>query len=45
MPDPTVPVLSVIVAAIVALVLGIAAAVLPGRRAAHTATALVLREE
>ncbi len=44
-PDPTVPVLSVIVAAIVALVLGIAAAVLPGRRAAHTATALVLREE
>jgi hypothetical protein len=44
-PDPTVPVLSVIVAAIVALVLGIAAAVLPGRRAARTATALVLHEE
>jgi bile acid-coenzyme A ligase len=44
-PDPTVPVLSVIVAAIVALVLGIAAAVVPGRRAARTATALVLHEE
>jgi hypothetical protein len=44
-PAPTVPVLSVLVAAIVALVLGIAAAVLPGRRAARTATAIVLHEE
>jgi len=44
-PAPTVPVLSVLVAAVIALVLGIAAAVLPGRRAARTATALVLREE
>ena len=44
-PDPTVPVLPVIVAAIVALVLGIAAAVVPGRRAARTATAFVLHEE
>ena len=34
-PAPTVPVLSVIVAAIVALVLANAAAVLPGWRAAH----------
>ena len=44
-PAPTVPVLSVIVAAIVALVLANAAAVLPGWRAAHTSTALALREE
>ncbi len=44
-PDPTVPVPSVLLAAIVALVLANGAAVLPGRRAARTATALALHEE
>ncbi len=44
-PAPTVPVLSVLLAAAIALVLANAAAVLPGRRAARTATALVLQEE
>ncbi len=44
-PAPTVPVLSVVLAAAVALVLANAAAVLPGRRAARTAAALALHEE
>jgi hypothetical protein len=44
-PAPTVPVATVIVAAIIALVLANAAAVLPGRRAARTPAALVLRNE
>ena len=44
-PAPTVPVLTVVLAAVVAVVLANAAAVLPGRRAARTATALVLHEE
>jgi hypothetical protein len=44
-PAPTVPVGSVVVAAVAALVLANAAAILPGRRAARTATALVLHDE
>jgi len=44
-PVPTVPVWSVLLASIAAFVLANAAAVLPGRRAARTATALVLHEE
>ncbi len=44
-PAPSVPVFSVLLAAVVALVLANAAAVVPGRRAARTATAAVLREE
>lgn len=44
-PEPTVPVLSIAVAACAAFVLAIAAAVLPGRRAARTASGLVLRDE
>jgi hypothetical protein len=44
-PAPTVPVPSLLLAAIVALVLANAAAVLPGRGAARTATAHALREE
>lgn len=44
-PAPTVPVWSVLLAAIAAFVLANVAAVLPGRRAARTATALVLHDE
>ncbi len=44
-PDPTVPVWSIVIAAVAALVLANLAAVLPGRRAARTATALVLQDE
>ncbi len=44
-PDPTVPAWSIVIAAVAALVLANVAAVLPGRRAAHTATALVLQDE
>lgn len=44
-PAPTVPVWSLLVAALAAFVLANAAALLPGRRAAHTAAALVLQDE
>jgi hypothetical protein len=44
-PAPTVPVWSIVIAAVAALVLANLAAVLPGRRAAHTATALILKDE
>ncbi len=44
-PAPTVPVWSVLLAAVAAFALANAAAVLPGRRAARTASALVLRDE
>jgi ABC-type dipeptide/oligopeptide/nickel transport system permease component len=44
-PAPSVPVPSLLLAAIVALVLANAAAVLPGRGAARTATAHALQEE
>jgi hypothetical protein len=44
-PAPTVPVWSIVIAAVAALVLANVAAVLPGRRAAHTATALILQDE
>jgi hypothetical protein len=44
-PAPTVPVWSVVLAAVGALVLANVAAVLPGRRAARTAAALVLNDE
>ena len=44
-PAPTVPVWSVVAAAAAAVVLANAAAILPGRRAARTATALVLNDE
>ncbi len=44
-PLPTVPVWSVLFAAVGAFVLANAAAVLPGRRAARTAAALVLHDE
>jgi len=44
-PDPTVPVWSVLLAALAAFVLANTAALLPGRRAARTAAALVLRDE
>ena len=44
-PEPTVPVWSVLAAALAAFVLAIAAAILPGRRAARTASGLVLRDE
>jgi hypothetical protein len=44
-PDPTVPVWSVFLVALAAFVLANAAAFLPGRRAARTAAALVLRDE
>ena len=44
-PAPTVPVWSVVAAAAAALVLANAAAILPGRRAARTATVLVLNDE
>ena len=44
-PLPTVPVWSVVLAAVGAFVLANAAAVLPGRRAARTAAALVLHDE
>ncbi len=44
-PAATVPVWSIVVAAVAALVLANVAAVLPGRRAAHTATAVILQDE
>jgi ABC-type lipoprotein release transport system permease subunit len=44
-PDPTVPLWSVLVVALAAFVLANGAAFLPGRRAARTAAALVLRDE
>jgi len=44
-PEPTVPVWSLVVAALAAFVLAVAAAVLPARRAARTAAALVLHDE
>ena len=44
-PAPAVPVPSLLLAAVVALVLANAAAVVPGRRAARTATAHALHEE
>jgi hypothetical protein len=44
-PAPTVPVWSILVAAVAALVLANVAAVLPGWRAGRTATALVLQDE
>ena len=44
-PQPTVPVLSVIIVALVTLVLANAVAALPGQSAAHTSTARVLRGE
>jgi ABC-type lipoprotein release transport system permease subunit len=44
-PAPTVPVWSVLVVALAAFVLANGAAFLPGRRAARTAAALVLRDE
>jgi ABC-type lipoprotein release transport system permease subunit len=44
-PDPTVPVLSVILVAVGALVFANLVAAIPGRIAAHTRTALVLRAE
>jgi ABC-type lipoprotein release transport system permease subunit len=44
-PVPTVPVWSVLLTALAAFVLANAVAVLPGRRAARTAAALVLHEE
>jgi hypothetical protein len=44
-PDPTVPVLSVILVAFGALVFANLVAAIPGRIAAHTRTALVLRAE
>ena len=44
-PAPTVPVWSLLLAAVAAFILANAAALLPGRRAARTAAALVLRDE
>jgi hypothetical protein len=44
-PDPTVPVLSVVLVGLGALMFTNLVAVLPGRSAAHTSTALVLRAE
>jgi ABC-type lipoprotein release transport system permease subunit len=44
-PAPTVPVWSILLAAVAALVLANVAAVLPGWRAGRTATALVLKDE
>ena len=44
-PAPTVPTWSVVLVAVAALVLANVAAVVPGRRAARTATALVLNDE
>ena len=44
-PDPTVPILSVILVAVGALVFANLVAAIPGRIAAHTRTALVLRAE
>jgi ABC-type lipoprotein release transport system permease subunit len=44
-PAPTVPVWLLLLAALAAFVLANAAALLPGRRAARTAVALVLHEE
>jgi hypothetical protein len=43
--DPTVPVLGVALLAVGALILGLVAAILPGRHAAATPTSLVLRAE
>ncbi len=44
-PSPSVPLGSIVLAAVAAFVLANAAAVVPGRRAARTAAALVLRDE
>ena len=44
-PDPTVPILSVLVVAIGTMVFASLVSTLPGRRAARTSTALVLRAE
>jgi len=44
-PEPTVPVISVIIVAISALVLANIVAALPGRSAARTSTAQVLRDD
>jgi ABC-type antimicrobial peptide transport system permease subunit len=44
-PDPTVPVLSVILVGVGTLIFTNLVAVLPGRSAARTSTALVLRAE
>jgi hypothetical protein len=44
-PEPTVPVLSIVVVALVTMVLANVVAALPGRSAAHTSTARVLRGE
>ncbi len=44
-PDPTVPVLSTILIAVGALIFANVVAALPGRLAARTPTALVLRAE
>jgi ABC-type lipoprotein release transport system permease subunit len=44
-PEPTVPVLSVVLVALGALILANVVAVLPGRSAARTPTALLLRAE
>ena len=44
-PEPTVPVLSVVIVALATMVLANAVAAFPGRSAAHTSTARVLRGE
>ena len=44
-PEPTVPVLSIVIVALVAMVLANVVAALPGRNAARTPTAQVLRGE
>jgi ABC-type lipoprotein release transport system permease subunit len=44
-PEPTVPVLSIVIVAFVTMVLANVVAALPGRSAAHTSTARVLRGE
>jgi hypothetical protein len=44
-PDPTVPVLSIVIVALCAMALANAVAAFPGRSAARTSTAQVLRGE
>jgi ABC-type lipoprotein release transport system permease subunit len=44
-PEPTVPVTSIIIVALVTMALANVVAALPGRSAAHTSTAQVLRGE
>jgi hypothetical protein len=44
-PEPTVPVVSIVIVALVTMVLANVVAALPGRSAAHTSTARVLRGE